>query len=74
MKALVTGASGFVGGYLGAHLGAEGDEVVGLDRDDGLDITDRRASPTSSPATRPRSCTTSPRSAMSASRGGRRSW
>jgi GDP-4-dehydro-6-deoxy-D-mannose reductase len=42
MKALVTGASGFVGGYLGAHLGEEGDEVVGLDRDDGLDITDRQ--------------------------------
>ena len=42
MKALVTGASGFVGGYLGAHLESEGDEVVGLDRVDGLDITDRQ--------------------------------
>lgn len=41
MKALVTGASGFVGKYLLAHLHAEGDEVVGLDRDNGLDITDR---------------------------------
>jgi GDP-4-dehydro-6-deoxy-D-mannose reductase len=41
MKALVTGASGFVGGYLVAHLEAEGDHAVGLDRDDGLDITDR---------------------------------
>ena len=42
MKALITGASGFVGGYLGDHLGAEGDDVVGLDRDTGLDITDRQ--------------------------------
>jgi GDP-4-dehydro-6-deoxy-D-mannose reductase len=42
VKALVTGASGFVGGYLTAHLGDEGDEVVGLDRVDGLDITDRQ--------------------------------
>lgn len=41
MKAIVTGASGFVGGYLLDHLEREGDEVVGLDRDDGLDITDR---------------------------------
>ncbi len=41
MKAIVTGASGFVGGYLVAHLEAEGDDAVGLDRDDGLDITDR---------------------------------
>jgi GDP-4-dehydro-6-deoxy-D-mannose reductase len=40
MKALVTGASGFVGSYLMAHLEAEGDDAVGLDRDDGLDITD----------------------------------
>jgi GDP-4-dehydro-6-deoxy-D-mannose reductase len=42
VKALVTGASGFVGGYLLAHLEAEGDDVVGRDRGDGLDITDRR--------------------------------
>src|SRR5450755_1665896 len=41
MKAIVTGASGFVGGYLMAHLEAEGDDAAGLDRDDGLDITDR---------------------------------
>jgi GDP-4-dehydro-6-deoxy-D-mannose reductase len=41
MKALVTGGSGFVGGYLLAHLEAEGDDAVGLDRGDGLDITDR---------------------------------
>jgi GDP-4-dehydro-6-deoxy-D-mannose reductase len=39
-KALVTGASGFVGRHLIAHLEAEGDDAVGLDRDDGLDITD----------------------------------
>jgi GDP-4-dehydro-6-deoxy-D-mannose reductase len=42
MKALITGASGFVGGYLTSHLEAEGDDVVGLDRIDGLDITDRQ--------------------------------
>ena len=41
MKALITGASGFVGGYLIEHLERAGDDVVGLDRDDGLDITDR---------------------------------
>jgi GDP-4-dehydro-6-deoxy-D-mannose reductase len=41
MKAIVTGASGFVGGYLVAHLQAEGDDAIGLDREDGLDITDR---------------------------------
>jgi GDP-4-dehydro-6-deoxy-D-mannose reductase len=41
VRALVTGASGFVGGYLLAHLEAEGDDPIGLDRDDGLDITDR---------------------------------
>ena len=32
MRALVTGASGFVGRHLVAHLEAEGDTVVGLDR------------------------------------------
>jgi GDP-4-dehydro-6-deoxy-D-mannose reductase len=41
VKALITGASGFVGRYLQEHLEHEGDEVIGLDRDDGLDITDR---------------------------------
>jgi GDP-4-dehydro-6-deoxy-D-mannose reductase len=39
-KALITGASGFVGRHLITHLESEGDEVVGLDREDGLDITD----------------------------------
>jgi GDP-4-dehydro-6-deoxy-D-mannose reductase len=41
MKAIITGASGFVGGYLLEHLAQSGDDAVGLDRDDGLDITDR---------------------------------
>jgi len=41
VKALITGASGFVGRYLATHLESEGDTVVGLDRDTGLDITDR---------------------------------
>ncbi|MEZ5380542.1 MAG: GDP-mannose 4,6-dehydratase [Microthrixaceae bacterium] len=41
MKALVTGAGGFVGGHLTAHLQASGDNVVGWDRTlEGLDITD----------------------------------
>jgi len=41
MKALVTGASGFVGRHLVTHLRASGDEVVESDRDsDGTDITD----------------------------------
>lgn len=38
MKALVTGSSGFAGRYLVEHLTAEGDEVVGLDRSEGVDI------------------------------------
>ena len=40
MKALVTGAGGFVGTALVAHLQAEGDEVVGIDHTTGPDITD----------------------------------
>jgi len=45
MRALVTGASGFVGRHLVAHLEASGDEVVRLDRseDPGVDITDADA-------------------------------
>ncbi|MGH9136843.1 MAG: GDP-mannose 4,6-dehydratase [Acidimicrobiales bacterium] len=47
MRALVTGASGFVGRHLTAHLEACGDEVVGLDRDHGpnggADILDGEA-------------------------------
>lgn len=38
MKALITGAGGFVGPYLTAHLDAAGDEVVGTDAE--VDITD----------------------------------
>ncbi len=42
MKAVVTGAGGFVGRHLCAHLAAMGDDVVGLDRGgpDGFDVTD----------------------------------
>lgn len=41
MRALVTGASGFVGRHLVAHLEAEGDDVVAVDRTDGgVDICD----------------------------------
>ena len=43
MKALVTGAGGFVGQALAGHLAAAGDEVVGLDRAEGPDITDSGA-------------------------------
>jgi GDP-4-dehydro-6-deoxy-D-mannose reductase len=45
VKALVTGASGFVGEHLVAHLRAAGDDVVGLDRHgpDPVDITDAGA-------------------------------
>lgn len=41
MKALVTGAGGFVGTHLVEHLSACGDEVVRLEwRNDGIDITE----------------------------------
>ncbi len=40
MKALVTGATGFVGPHLVDHLVAAGDEVVGTDASQGLDIGD----------------------------------
>jgi GDP-4-dehydro-6-deoxy-D-mannose reductase len=43
VKALVTGAGGFVGQALIGHLEAAGDEVVGLDRVGGPDITDAPA-------------------------------
>ncbi len=43
-RALVTGAGGFVGRFLCAHLRAEGDEVIGTDRTvDDVDITDFEA-------------------------------
>lgn len=41
MRALVTGSLGFAGTHLCAHLREAGDEVIGLDRDDG-DLTDPR--------------------------------
>ena len=42
MKALVTGATGFVGPYLVRHLRACGDEVVGAgDAESGFDVVDR---------------------------------
>jgi GDP-4-dehydro-6-deoxy-D-mannose reductase len=40
MKALVTGAGGFVGTALVGHLESAGDEVVGIDHVTGPDITD----------------------------------
>jgi GDP-4-dehydro-6-deoxy-D-mannose reductase len=40
MKVLVTGAAGFVGRHLGAHLEACGDVVVGIDRVDGPNLLD----------------------------------
>lgn len=44
MKVLVTGAGGFVGHHLAAHLQEAGDEVMTTDRStDGLDITDAPA-------------------------------
>lgn len=40
MKALVTGAHGFVGRHLARHLSARGDHVIGVDRHEGgVDIT-----------------------------------
>lgn len=40
MKALVTGAGGFVGRHLVEHLESCGDGVVGVDVDAGVDVTD----------------------------------
>ena len=40
MKALITGAHGFVGHYLTDHLESEGDVVVGVDRHEGPDLLD----------------------------------
>ena len=40
MKALITGAHGFVGRYLTEHLETEGDQVVGVDRHNGPDLLD----------------------------------
>ncbi len=41
MRALVTGAKGFVGAWLTAHLTGSGDEVIGIDQE--VDITDAGA-------------------------------
>ncbi len=41
MKALITGAGGFVGAHLRAHLEVEGDEVLGVDLE--VDVTDEGA-------------------------------
>ena len=38
VRAYVTGASGFVGGWLTAHLAASGDEIIRVDRE--IDVTD----------------------------------
>lgn len=43
MRALVTGASGFVGPHLIDHLRGKGDDVLGLDLGRGPDLRDRRA-------------------------------
>jgi GDP-4-dehydro-6-deoxy-D-mannose reductase len=43
MKAVVTGSSGFVGRELVNHLEAAGEDVVGLDRASGADVTDGAA-------------------------------
>ena len=43
MKALVTGADGFVGRHLCAHLAGCGDDVVGIDRTTGVDLLDAAA-------------------------------
>ena len=43
MRALVTGAGGFVGQHLVGHLRERGDEVAGLDRRDGTDVLDAEA-------------------------------
>ena len=43
MRALVTGAEGFVGRHLLAHLEAAGDDVIGVDRGDGPDLLDPSA-------------------------------
>jgi GDP-4-dehydro-6-deoxy-D-mannose reductase len=51
VRALVTGAHGFVGPYLTAHLEAQGDEVVGLGPE--VDITDGEAIRAAVAAARP---------------------
>ena len=72
VKAVVTGARGFVGRYLTRHLDSLGVDVVSLDVDDnrpGRHHRPRRGRARGSPARRPTSCTTSRRGATSARRG-----
>jgi len=40
VRALITGAAGFVGRHLTEHLQSHGDEVIGFDRDSGPDLLD----------------------------------
>jgi GDP-4-dehydro-6-deoxy-D-mannose reductase len=53
VRALVTGSSGFVGSHLVRHLEESGDEVTGLDRHSGVDVTDAEAVRNSFAAHRP---------------------
>lgn len=53
MKTLVTGSSGFAGRHLVAHLESVGDAVTGLDRSEGVDLTNPRAVATALEAVRP---------------------
>ena len=71
MKALVTGASGFVGRHLVAALEHAGDEVIGVDRHQGgVDIPDAGAVPGAArPSAGPRSSTTWPAGPTSVGRG-----
>lgn len=43
MRAVITGAGGFVGRHLKSHLEEAGDEVIGLDSSAGPDVRDRLA-------------------------------
>jgi len=43
LRALITGSAGFVGTHLTAHLQAMGDEVIGIDRTNGVDLLDPTA-------------------------------
>ncbi|MGY6500922.1 MAG: GDP-mannose 4,6-dehydratase [Acidimicrobiales bacterium] len=54
MISLVTGSSGFAGSHLARHLDALGHEVHGLDRSEGVDITDADAVRRAVEAVRPR--------------------
>lgn len=53
MRSLVTGSTGFAGRHLVEHLAEAGDAVNGIDRSEGVDITDPRAVVTAFEAVRP---------------------